>query len=135
MYTTFLGSSAPSAGILAPNMPPRTAMPWSGLSLITCSVPSLPSRKSVTAERCKSVAQQDLTGKWKCVLPAASLADMTESEKTGVESDFIKSHRKSLLSPRSLLWNSSTKGSAIGANLHSMPKESVMSPYLPETEG
>ena len=91
MYPTFLVSSAPIVGILAPNMPPRTAMPWSGLSLITCSVPSLLSRKSLTAERCKSVAQQDFTGK--CVLPAASLADMTESEtKTGVESDSNKSH-------------------------------------------
>ena len=81
LFPTSLVSSAPSEGILAPNMPPRTATLWRGLSLITCSVPSLLSRKSVTAERCKSVAQQDLTGKWRDALPAASLADMTESEK------------------------------------------------------
>ena len=39
-----------------------------------------------------------------------------------------------LCSPRSLLWNSSTKGSDIGANLQSIPNESATFPYLPETD-
>ena len=39
-----------------------------------------------------------------------------------------------LRSPRSLLWNSSTKGSDIGANLQSMPNESATFPYLPENK-